>query len=122
MTLTHVIVVVSLLLPAASLDVTLGAEAHMCDSQAVKVLGRGETPQWISGIVATFVEIRVRCKCRTETAYIPYMEVSQRFPNDGDECRIRYEMGEVNGVVGLVGVRLGRAKIVSSIACVSTKP
>jgi hypothetical protein len=124
MTLTPPTLVVSgaLLLSAIMQNVAFSAEVRMCQAQTVRVLTVGERPAFVSGVIATFVEIRAQCGQEVETAYIPYMIVSQWLPNEGDDCHVRYRSGRLSGLVGLASMRIDGANIVSAIECVDAKP
>jgi hypothetical protein len=93
-------------------------------SEAITVLERGEVPGVESGVLAVFVEVRIRFSSgKTTMAYIPYMETSQYTPKEGDVCLVRYFVGQlqadfVGGRRG--GLHLDHATILTEIHCNST--
>lgn len=95
------------------------AEAADCrDPLVVHVTSEVARPPYASGVVAVWAQVAVLDKSNIRhELYLAYFDAAQKLPRKGENCRVWYRHGAVNGLVGRTGTSLRDAKIIDKIEC-----
>lgn len=103
--------VIIVLLCPASMATSLSAKG--------RVVAVGDTPMAVSGVVASWIHIKVATHAHVSTSqmYLPYLEPGQETPRLHVECTFRYHTGDVSGFVGSEALDLKSRSIVDSFHC-----
>jgi hypothetical protein len=86
----------------------------------VRIQDIGPRPPFGSGYVATYVELTVRQpKVGARIFYLPHMDETQAVPVVGAQCRFKYRIRRLNGLVGQRPESIKKAAVVDGFDCVN---
>jgi hypothetical protein len=81
------------------------------------VIGVGSAPPFESGVVATYIELRLERLNHSTVLYLPYFAKSESIPHIGDKCQFYYRISPLDGFVGSTSLHVRKAKVVDTFKC-----
>lgn len=75
-------------------------------------------PPYVSGVMAVWTKLFVRdTSGQRRVLYLPYMDVQQPLPRQGQRCSVRYHIGSVKGWVVRTSTYRRRAPVIDQLNC-----
>jgi hypothetical protein len=88
------------------------------DPLTVRVTSDVARPPYDSGTIAVWAKVLVLDESNIpRELYLTYFGETQKLPRKGQTCRVCYDYGTLNGLVGRTGALLHNAKLISEIEC-----
>jgi len=113
-TIRHILFTMIALTTACASPGSKSSDGKTLHNAIVKEVSK---PAVLSGVIATFTEVRIDHDGQLITLLFPYMETNENLPNVGDQCDFSYEDRSINGLTSVRSLKGEVQKVLVAFEC-----